>query len=117
MAMYLAGNATTKISACWILSELVRHPEVMAKLVTEVDEIWCSGEAITRFLYLEIHPYIYISQCVTFIKSPLIMNLLYLLYTHGIILANFDLKNITCGPNSPSIAAVIRSLLKLLQIL
>ena len=36
MAMYLAGNGTTKTTVLWLLSSLTRNQHVMRKLVEEV---------------------------------------------------------------------------------
>jgi len=43
MAMYGAGQATTLATMGWTISELVRHADIMERLVEEIDEVWVAG--------------------------------------------------------------------------
>ena len=43
MAMYVAGNSTTSTTLLWCIGELARNPDVMDKLVDEIDGVWAGA--------------------------------------------------------------------------
>lgn len=47
ISMMFAGHHTSSGTAAWALIELMRHPEVMADVVSELDEIYADGADIS----------------------------------------------------------------------
>jgi sterol 14alpha-demethylase len=47
IAMMFAGHHTTSGTAAWTLIELLRHPEEMAAVVAELDELYADGSAVS----------------------------------------------------------------------
>lgn len=47
ISMMFAGHHTTSGTAAWSLIELLRHPEVMTRVVTELDELYSDGADIS----------------------------------------------------------------------
>lgn len=47
ISMMFAGHHTTSGTAAWTLIELLRHPEEMAKVVAELDELYANGEEVS----------------------------------------------------------------------
>jgi sterol 14-demethylase len=47
ISMMFAGHHTSSGTASWALIELMRHPEVMAGVVTELDELYADGSEVS----------------------------------------------------------------------
>ena len=47
ISMMFAGHHTTSGTAAWTLIELLRHPEEMAKVVAELDELYADGTEVS----------------------------------------------------------------------
>lgn len=47
ISMMFAGHHTTSGTAAWTLIELLRHPEEMAKVIAELDELYAGGEEVS----------------------------------------------------------------------
>lgn len=47
ISMMFAGHHTSSGTAAWALIELLRHPDVMADVVAELDELYADGSAIS----------------------------------------------------------------------
>jgi sterol 14-demethylase len=47
ISMMFAGHHTSSGTASWALIELMRHPEVMADVVTELDELYADGSEVS----------------------------------------------------------------------
>jgi sterol 14-demethylase len=47
ISMMFAGHHTTSGTAAWTLIELLRHPEVMADVVAELDALYAKGEEVS----------------------------------------------------------------------
>ncbi len=47
ISMMFAGHHTSSGTAAWALIELLRHPEVMADVVAELDELYADGSAVS----------------------------------------------------------------------
>jgi sterol 14alpha-demethylase len=47
ISMMFAGHHTTSGTAAWTLIELVRHPEVLAGVVAELDQLYAQGEEVS----------------------------------------------------------------------
>lgn len=47
ISMMFAGHHTTSGTAAWTLIELLRHPEEMAKVVAELDELYADGAEVS----------------------------------------------------------------------
>ena len=47
ISMMFAGHHTTSGTAAWTLIELLRHPEVMAAVVAELDRLYAQGEEVS----------------------------------------------------------------------
>jgi sterol 14-demethylase len=52
--MMFAGHHTTSGTAAWTLIELLRHPEWMAKVVSELDELYADGRSVSHQALREI---------------------------------------------------------------
>jgi sterol 14alpha-demethylase len=47
ISMMFAGHHTSSGTASWALIELLRHPEVMAEVVSELDELYADGSEVS----------------------------------------------------------------------
>lgn len=47
ISMMFAGHHTTSGTAAWTLIELLRHPEVMARVVDELDQLYAGGAEVS----------------------------------------------------------------------
>jgi sterol 14-demethylase len=47
ISMMFAGHHTTSGTAAWTLIELLRHPDQMARVVAELDELYAHGEEVS----------------------------------------------------------------------
>ena len=47
ISMMFAGHHTTSGTAAWTLIELLRHPDEMAKVIAELDELYSDGEEVS----------------------------------------------------------------------
>jgi sterol 14-demethylase len=47
ISMMFAGHHTSSGTAAWTLIELLRHPDVMADIVTELDELYADGSEVS----------------------------------------------------------------------
>lgn len=47
ISMMFAGHHTTSGTAAWTLIELLRHPDELAKVVAELDELYANGEEVS----------------------------------------------------------------------
>ncbi len=47
ISMMFAGHHTTSGTAAWTLIELLRHPEVMARVTSELDDLYAHGEEVS----------------------------------------------------------------------
>jgi sterol 14alpha-demethylase len=47
ISMMFAGHHTSSGTAAWTLIELLRHPEVLAGVVTELDDLYADGSAVS----------------------------------------------------------------------
>ncbi len=54
ISMMFAGHHTTSVVASWTLIELLRHPEWMAKVQAELDEIYADGRDVSYQALREI---------------------------------------------------------------
>ncbi len=54
ISMMFAGHHTTSVVASWTLIELLRHPEWMAKVQAELDEIYADGREVSYQALREI---------------------------------------------------------------
>lgn len=54
ISMMFAGHHTTSVTASWALLELLMHPEWLAKIVAELDEIYADGREVSYQALREI---------------------------------------------------------------
>lgn len=54
ISMMFAGHHTTSGTAAWTLIELLRHPRIMADVVSELDELYADGRDISHQALREI---------------------------------------------------------------
>ena len=47
ISMMFAGHHTTSGTAAWTLIELLRHPDVMAEVSEELDELYADGSEVS----------------------------------------------------------------------
>lgn len=47
ISMMFAGHHTTSGTAAWTIIELLRHPELLARVVTELDELYTDGQDVS----------------------------------------------------------------------
>jgi sterol 14-demethylase len=54
ISLMFAGHHTTSGSAAWTLIELLRHPEVLDRVVTELDDLYADGRQVSHQALREI---------------------------------------------------------------
>ena len=54
ISMMFAGHHTTSVTASWALLDLLMHPEWLAKIVSELDEIYADGREVSYQALREI---------------------------------------------------------------
>lgn len=73
ISMMFAGHHTTSTAASWTVIELLRHPESLARVVSELDSLYADGRDVSYQALREIPEFEHVVQEVLRLHPPLII--------------------------------------------